>query len=121
MGIAKVVWQMTRYSKMFEVGSLHLIHGRVTISLADPDSAERQSGLSEAAPSRNGRHLAQVLIYGFMENVSSPTFTLSRGLIALPLIAGAGKSVIWYVNLAIYVPRTNSVWSARRSSRTSTP
>ena len=73
MGIAEVVWQVTSYNKMFEVGSLHLIHGRTTISLADRDTAERQRGLSEVVPSRNGSHPIQVLFYGFMANVSSPT------------------------------------------------
>jgi hypothetical protein len=110
MGIAEVVWQMTSYSKMFEVGSLHLIHGRTTISPADRDTAERQRGLSEAAPSRNGRHPVQVLFYGFMENVSSQPFTLSQGLIALPFNSGCRKERHLVCQpSAIYVSRTNSV------------
>ena len=64
---------MTSYSEMFEVGSLHLTHGRTIISPADRDTAERQRGLSEAAPSQNGRHPVQVPFYGFMESVISPT------------------------------------------------
>ena len=99
MGIAEAVWQMTSYSKIFEVGSLHLIRGGIIILPLDRDTAERQRGLSEAAPSRNGSHPAQVHFYGFMENVSSPTFYAFVVIDFLyPLVAGAGKSVIWYVN-----------------------
>jgi hypothetical protein len=79
MGIAEVAWQMTSYTKFFEVGSLHLIHGRTTISPADRDIPGRQHGLSEAARSRNGSHPVQVLFYGFMENVSSPTLYAFAG------------------------------------------
>ena len=79
IGIAEVVWQMTSYSKMFEVGSLHLIHGRTTIPPADRDTAERQRGLLEVAPFRNGRHLVQGPFYGSMENVSSPTLYAFAG------------------------------------------
>src|SRR6266566_2829953 len=110
MGIAEAIWQMTSYSKMFEIGSLHLIHGRTTISPADRDTVERQRGLSEAAPSRNGRHPVQVLIYGFMENVSFPTLYAFPGLIALPLGSGCRKERhLVYQPSAIYVLRTNSV------------
>ena len=45
----------------------------------DRDTAERERGLSEAEPSRNGRHRAQVHFYGFMENVSSPTLYAFTG------------------------------------------
>ena len=79
MGIAEIVWQMTSYNKMFKAGSLHLIHGRTTISPADRDIPGRQHGLSEAARSRNGSHPVQVLFYGFMENVSSPTLCAFAG------------------------------------------
>ena len=30
-GMTEIVWQVTSYSKMFGVGSLHLIHGKITI------------------------------------------------------------------------------------------
>jgi hypothetical protein len=63
---------------MFEVGSLHLIHGKITTLPVGRDTLERQSGLSEAAPSRNGKRPDQVRFYGFMENVRPPTPTLSQ-------------------------------------------
>jgi hypothetical protein len=80
---------------MFEVGSLHLIHGKITILLVDRDTVERQRGLSEATPSLIGNRLDQDRFYGFTGNVSPPTSTLFQVLMASSLIAGAGKSVLW--------------------------
>ena len=106
----RVVWQMTGYSRIFEVGSLRLIRGGTTILPADHDTAERQRGLSGTAPSQNGCHPVQVLFYGSMENVSSPTFTLSRGLIALPLGSRCRKERPLVCQLsAIYASGTNGV------------
>src|SRR6266446_4175286 len=72
-GITEVVWpwQVTNYRKMFEIGSLRPIHGRIITLPANRDTRERQHGLSEAAPSRNGSRPDQVHYYGFMESVSS--------------------------------------------------
>jgi hypothetical protein len=63
---------------MSEVGSLHLIHGRITTLPVGRDTRERLSGLSEAAPSQNGNRPDQVLFYGFMGNVRPPTPALSK-------------------------------------------
>jgi hypothetical protein len=83
---------------MFEIGFLHLIHGKITILPVDRDTPELQRGLSEAAPSRNGNHPDPDPFYGFMGNVSPLTPSLLQGLTISLLIAGAGKSVLWYVN-----------------------
>ena len=101
-GIAKVVWQVTIYKKIFEVGSLHLIHGKTTISPVDRGTPEQQHGLPKAAPFRNGNRPDQVPFYGFMGNVSPPTRTLSRRLMVFPPIAGAGKSVLWHAISSIF-------------------
>jgi hypothetical protein len=94
-GITEAVWQVTSYSKRLEVGSVHLIRGKTTISRVNRDTPERQHGLPKAAPSRNGSLPDRVPFYGFMANVSLPTSMLSHKLIVSLLIAGAGKSVFW--------------------------
>jgi hypothetical protein len=86
--------QATSY-KMFEVGSLHLIHGKITTLPVNRDTRERLSGLSKALPSQNGNRPDQVRFYGFTGNVRPPTPALSKGLMVFSLIAGAGKSVVW--------------------------
>jgi hypothetical protein len=84
IGITEVVSQVTSYSKMFEIGSLHLILGKIRILPADRDTAERQRGLSEVTPSWNGNRPGQVHCCGFMGSVSPPTPTLSHGVMMPP-------------------------------------
>ena len=62
---------------MFEDGSLRLTHGKITILPLDRDTPERQRGLLEVAPFRNGSRPDQDLFYGFMGNVSPPTSTFA--------------------------------------------
>jgi hypothetical protein len=90
-GITEVVSQVTRYSKMFEVGSLHLIRGKITILPVNRDKLEWQHGLSEAARSRNGNRPNQVPFYGFMGNVSALIPMLSQELMLFLTDSGCGK------------------------------
>ena len=101
-GVTDIVWQVTSFRTMFEVGSLRLIHGKITILPVDRDTPEQQRGLLQVAPFRNGNLPDQDLFYGFMGSVSPPTLTLLPGLMISLLIAGAGKSVFWYVDLLIF-------------------
>jgi hypothetical protein len=78
IGITEVISQVTSYSKMYEVGSVHLIRGKTTILRVDPDTPKQRHGLSKVAPSRNGNYPDRVHFYGFMANVSPPTITLSQ-------------------------------------------
>jgi len=96
--MTKIVWQVTSYRKMFKIGSLRLIPGKITILPVDRDTPERQPGLLQVALFRNGNLPDQDLFCGFMANVSPPTPTALQGLMVSPLIAGAGKSVFWYVD-----------------------
>jgi hypothetical protein len=76
----------------------------------DRDTPERQHGLSEGAPSRNGNRLDQDRFYGFMENVSHPTSTLSRGLTVFSSDSGCGKEcsmVCQFFNISVL--KTNGV------------
>ena len=50
-GITEIVGQVTSYSKMFEVGSRHLIHGRTIIKPLHLDTLKQEGGLSKATPS----------------------------------------------------------------------
>ena len=78
IGITEVIWQVTNYRTMYEVGFVHLIRGKTTISPVDHDIPEQRHGLSKVESSRNGNHPDQVHFYGFMANVSPPTLTLSQ-------------------------------------------
>ena len=90
-GITEVVSQVTRYNKIFEVGSVHLIHRKITILLVNRDTPERRRGLLKTAPSWNGNCLDQVLFYGSMGNVSPPILILLQGLMVFVPDSGRWK------------------------------
>ena len=90
-GITEIVWQVTSYSAMFEVGSLRLIHGKTTILPVDCDTVEQQRGLLEVAPFRNGNLPDQDLFYGFMGSVSHLTSTFLQGLMTFIPDSGRRK------------------------------
>ena len=70
---------------MCEVGFLHLIHQKTTISPVIRNKPERQRGSSEVAPSRNGKHPARAPFYGFTGNVGYLIVTRSQALmVSLP-------------------------------------
>jgi hypothetical protein len=83
-GVTEVVSQVTSYSKIFEAGSLHPIHGKITISPVHRDTLEQQHGFSKATPSLNGNRPIQVRFYGFMGNVSPRIRTVSQRLMDFP-------------------------------------
>lgn len=72
VGITEAIWQVTSCSKIFEIGSRHLIHGRITTSPANHGTPERRLGLSKATPFKTGNRLDQAVFFGFMGNVSCP-------------------------------------------------
>ena len=90
-GITEIVWQVTSYSKMFGVGSLHLIHGKITILPVARDTPEQQRGLLEEAFFRNGKVPDQDLFYGSMGSVSTPVPTLPQGLMVFIPDSGSRK------------------------------
>ena len=68
----------------------------------------------------NGNHLAQILIYGFTENVRVWVFHIQLLLLDFSSVAGAGKSILWYVKLFRITPGDlRSLLLALRSLRTS--
>ena len=68
-GTTEIVWKVTSCSKIFKVGSLCLIHGRITISPANHDTPGPQRGSFMVRRSRNGNRVDRVPFYGFMGNV----------------------------------------------------
>jgi hypothetical protein len=90
-GITEIVWQVTSYSAMFEVGSLRLIRGKITILPVDCDTQEQQRGLLQVAPFRNGNLPDQDLFCGFMGSVSHPISALSQGLMIITYDSGRRK------------------------------
>jgi hypothetical protein len=97
-GITEIVFQVTNCGKIFEVGSLLPIHGKITTSLASRDRAGPEHGSFKGTQSLNGNHPDETACYGSMANVSyRPAPFLSQKLMPFPFVAGAGKSVLWYV------------------------
>jgi len=103
-GSAEIVWQVPSCRKIFEAGSPPRIHGKITTSPADHDTRRPGCGLLTARHSQNGNLPDRVPSYGLTGNVSyRPALTLLQSLIVCPFVAGAGKSVLWYANVSLYV------------------
>jgi hypothetical protein len=97
-GITEIVWQV-----IFTVGYHHLTLGRITIMPANHATPGLEHGSSRERYSQNGKRLRpRVPFYGFMGNVRQfPALTLLQRLNFFVFVAGAGKSVFWYVKLLI--------------------
>ena len=83
------------------------MHGKITTSHAARGTQGRQRGLSKVMPSHNGRCLDRALrvFSGFMVNVRiCKSRKLSPKLMVPSLVAGAGKTILWYGNLVISLP-----------------
>src|SRR6266851_442602 len=88
-GSAEIVWQVTSYREIFDVGSLLLIHGKITILRSDRGTAGRRHGSFKATYSRNGKYPERVPSYGSTGNVSChPAFNSSQRLMDFPLRSG---------------------------------
>ena len=105
-GITEIVWQAIAYTKIFPIGYHRLILGRTTILPANHATADPQRGSFRATRTKNGKHpRPRVLFYGFMGNVRKfSALTLLQRLKFLISVAGAGKSVFWYVVKLLMLP-----------------
>jgi hypothetical protein len=92
--------QATSYSGDSDVGCPQRIRLRIITSLARPTTEERLPGLRKAKHSASGRRRARFC--GFMANVGRAAGALtkigSNGISRLFVLAGSGKSVLWYVS-----------------------
>jgi hypothetical protein len=68
-GLTDIVWQVMKWKRMFDFGSPHQIHGKITTLLMNHATERPGRGSSKVTPSRNGSGPGQALFYGFMENV----------------------------------------------------
>src|SRR6266851_937659 len=90
-GSAEIVWQVTSYREISDVGSLLLIHGKITILPSNRGTAGRRHGSFKARYSRNGKYPERVPSYGSMGNVRChPGFNPSERLMVFPL-----RSWLW--------------------------
>jgi hypothetical protein len=84
--IIGIVWQVTNCGKIFFVGYLPQIHGKVTTSPAHRGKARPGHGSLTAIRFRNGKNTDPSPFYGFMGNVSChPALPPSQRLIDLPV------------------------------------
>ena len=99
---------MKRCTKIFEAGCLPLTHGEIITSPGNRAIVGLGSGSLKAGYSQNGRDLGLVPYSGYTGNVSRLPTTLTSALSQadrFPIstsLAGAGKSVIWYVILPVF-------------------
>jgi hypothetical protein len=68
--IKAIAWQVINYNKIFEIGFLLQIHGKIIISPEDHDMKALGCGSFEETCCQNGKHLVRVRFYGSMANVS---------------------------------------------------
>jgi len=95
-----------RCTKIFEAGCLPPTHGKIITSHGDRGIVGRESGSLKVACSQNGKDPGRVPFSGYTGNVSRlpTTLILSRadGFPISTFVAGAGKSVIWYVIILVF-------------------
>ena len=91
-GNADTAWQVTNYSRRFDIGSLLLTHGKTITLLVNPTTKGPQPGSWRVRCFQHGKHLDQVPCYGCMGNVSGrlPP-TLSQRLMILLSRSGRRK------------------------------
>jgi hypothetical protein len=90
---------------IFEAGSPLPIHGKTITLLAGLDTVGPRIGSFKARHFQSGNCPDQVPFFGFMGNVSDHSiFSFSWRIDSRPSVAGAGKSVLWYVGLSIPYP-----------------
>ena len=112
--------QVTNYWIICKGGSLPPILGKTSTSRANHDTATPGCGLLRETHSPNGRIRVRARCYGSMGNVSCrPALTSSQRLMPFPVLAGAGKSVLWYVDLSIFLSWGLTIWLVPPSSRIS--
>ena len=95
--------QVTKCDGTSGVGFHLRTHGKITRLLVNLSMMEPEHGGFMVKLMRNGNLLVQAPFYGSMENVSIYFLIVSLKLIIFAFVlAGAGKSVIWYVNFPVY-------------------
>ena len=94
-----LVSQVKNCSNTFKGGSPLQILGRITTLHANLNTPEQQCGGFMVKLSQTGNILAQVHSCGYMGSVSVYVVIIFPHLTFLTFAAGAGKSIIWYINI----------------------
>src|SRR5712691_9025994 len=97
-----MVLQVKKWGKTFEIGSLLQILGRITTLHAILNTAEPEHGGFMVKISQCGNSLAQVHSCGYMGCVSVCAVIISPQLTISTFAAGAGKSILWYINIFMF-------------------
>jgi hypothetical protein len=84
----------TSYNMMFDIGYPLRIHGQIIILPVKIITEAQLSGLLKAKPLVTGNR--QLLYYGSMAFVGPKRPCLQLLLIVSDIIAGSGKTVLWY-------------------------
>src|SRR5712691_589036 len=116
-----MVSQAKKWGKTFEIGSLLQILGRITTLHAILNTAEPEHGGFMVKISQCGNSLAQVRSCGYMGSVSVCAVIIFPQLTTSTFAAGAGKSILWYINLFMFSFRKliRCHHPVRQASRTS--
>jgi len=94
--------QAKNCSKTFERGSLLQILGRTTTLHGNLNTPEPEDGGFMVKLSQSGNILAQVHSCGCMGSVSVCAVIIFPKLTIFTFAAGAGKSILWYINLVMF-------------------
>jgi len=97
-----MVSQVTKWGKTFESGSLLQILGRITTLHAILNTLEPEDGGFMVKLSQSGNILAQVHSCGYMGSVSVSAVIIFPQLTIFTFAAGAGKSILWYINIFMF-------------------
>ncbi len=97
-----MVSQVKKWGKIFEIGFLLQILGRITTLHANLNTAEPEHGGFMVKLSQSGNGLAQVHSCGYMGSVSVCAVIIFPQLTISTFSAGAGKSILWYINLFMF-------------------
>jgi hypothetical protein len=111
--------QVASARKRFEHGSPLPIHGKITTSHVKLTIRGLRYGSLKTMLLQNGSHPDH--FYGFMGNVCHPLLPNDTDTDGLYYVAGARKSILWYVNISNSFGSANScIEKALQLSTTST-
>jgi hypothetical protein len=121
--ITEIVWQVTTYSKIFSKWLSPPDPWKNHNMPANHATAGLQRGSFRATRSQNGKRPRPGFpsMGSWETSVNAQLLRFLQRLKFFLFVAGAGKSVLWYVKLLIFPSRNLSCWPAPQSSRTLMP
>ena len=86
-----IVWQVTSCNRIFEDGSLPLIHGRITTLLANRATKGLRRGSFTAKRSQNGNRPNRAPFFGSTENVGLTPSAYAQRLMQMDFPFRSGR------------------------------